>query len=140
MEGLDQFRGWFSSSLLLSVALAERAPFRDLVVHGFTTDSEGRKMSKSLGNVISPQEILDGVATGCTDVLRRWAATSALATRSAVSAKAFTTHAIAYKKVNNQRFCILLLKCLKVASEKGVGMKRYQMLIVTIIWQHLMLQ
>ncbi|VUZ52766.1 unnamed protein product, partial [Hymenolepis diminuta] len=101
MEGLDQFRGWFSSSLLLSVALAERAPFRDLVVHGFTTDSEGRKMSKSLGNVISPQEILDGVATGCTDVLRRWAATSALATRSAVSAKAFSAHAIAYKKLRN---------------------------------------
>ncbi|VDL58414.1 unnamed protein product [Hymenolepis diminuta] len=116
MEGLDQFRGWFSSSLLLSVALAERAPFRDLVVHGFTTDSEGRKMSKSLGNVISPQEILDGVATGCTDVLRRWAATSALATRSAVSAKAFSAHAIAYKKVNNRRFLYIVFEICKSSS------------------------
>ncbi|VDO05541.1 unnamed protein product [Rodentolepis nana] len=107
VEGLDQFRGWFSSSLLLSAALVERAPFKDLVVHGFTTDGEGRKMSKSLGNVISPQEILDGVATGCTDVLRRWAATSALATRSAVSVKAFTAHTISYKKLRNMfRFAL----------------------------------
>nr|CDS28813.1 isoleucyl trna synthetase mitochondrial [Hymenolepis microstoma] len=107
VEGLDQFRGWFSSSLLLSAALVQRAPFKALVVHGFTTDSEGRKMSKSLGNVISPQEILDGVATGCTDVLRRWAATSALATRSAVSVKAFTAHTISYKKLRNMfRFAL----------------------------------
>lgn len=70
-----------------------------MVVHGFTVDAEGRKMSKSLGNVISPQEILDGVACGCTDVLRRWAATSALAARSTVSVSTFNAHTIAYKKV-----------------------------------------
>ncbi|KAM7540637.1 hypothetical protein Aperf_G00000022499 [Anoplocephala perfoliata] len=107
VEGSDQFRGWFSSSLLLSLALAERAPFKNLIVHGFTTDGEGRKMSKSLGNVISPEEILDGVACGCTDVLRRWTATSGLATRSAVSVMAFSTHAAAYKRLRNMfRFAL----------------------------------
>ncbi|KAL5111644.1 Isoleucine--tRNA ligase mitochondrial [Taenia crassiceps] len=100
VEGLDQFRGWFSSSLLLSVALTKRAPFKSLVVHGFTTDSEGRKMSKSLGNVLSPQEVLS-VTGGCTDVLRRWAAVSSLSTRSTVSISAFKAHIVAYKKLRN---------------------------------------
>ncbi|VDK40020.1 unnamed protein product [Taenia asiatica] len=98
VEGLDQFRGWFSSSLLLSVAMTKRAPFKSLVVHGFTTDSEGRKMSKSLGNVLSPQAVISATK-GCTDVLRRWAAASGLGTRSTVSISAFDAHTVAYKKV-----------------------------------------
>lgn len=61
-------------------------------------------MSKSLGNVLSPQEILDTAARGCTDVLRRWAAASGLATRSAVSEMAFSAHTIAYKKVRMHLF------------------------------------
>ncbi|VDM17411.1 unnamed protein product, partial [Hydatigera taeniaeformis] len=100
VEGLDQFRGWFSSSLLLSVALTKMAPFKSLVVHGFTTDSEGRKMSKSLGNVLSPQEVLRAT-NGCTDVLRRWTAASGLGMRSTVSINAFKAHTIAYKKLRN---------------------------------------
>ncbi|CDS39985.1 isoleucyl trna synthetase mitochondrial [Echinococcus multilocularis] len=100
VEGLDQFRGWFSSSLLLSVALTKRAPFKSLVVHGFTTDSKGRKMSKSLGNVVSPQEVLCATG-GCTDVLRRWAAASSLSTRSTVSTSSFNAHTVAYKKLRN---------------------------------------
>ncbi|KAL5966798.1 Isoleucine--tRNA ligase mitochondrial, partial [Taenia solium] len=100
VEGLDQFRGWFSSSLLLSVAMTKRAPFKSLVVHGFTTDSEGRKMSKSLGNALSPQAVL-GATEGCTDVLRRWAAASGLGTRSIVSINALNAHTVAYKKLRN---------------------------------------
>ncbi|KAG8182722.1 hypothetical protein JTE90_026173 [Oedothorax gibbosus] len=60
IEGVDQVRGWFNSSLLTSVALRGQAPYKSLVLHGFTTDSEGRKMSKSEGNVISPEDIISG--------------------------------------------------------------------------------
>uniref|UniRef100_A0A224Z2W8 isoleucine--tRNA ligase n=1 Tax=Rhipicephalus zambeziensis TaxID=60191 RepID=A0A224Z2W8_9ACAR len=80
LEGLDQVRGWFQSSLLTSVALTGKAPYRKLYMHGFTLDAEGRKMSKSLGNVIDPETITKGgkdlkkdPAFG-VDVLRWWVA------------------------------------------------------------------
>ncbi|XP_077528954.1 isoleucyl-tRNA synthetase, mitochondrial [Haemaphysalis longicornis] len=80
LEGLDQVRGWFQSSLLTSVALTGKAPYRQLYMHGFTLDAEGRKMSKSLGNVIDPDTITKGgkdlkkePAFG-VDVLRWWVA------------------------------------------------------------------
>lgn len=60
VEGTDQHRGWFQSSLLTSVATQNKAPYSTLITHGFVLDAEGRKMSKSLGNVISPDQILDG--------------------------------------------------------------------------------
>nr|VZI28097.1 unnamed protein product [Spirometra erinaceieuropaei] len=100
LEGYDQFRGWFSSSLLLSVALTGRAPFKTLVVHGFTTDAEGRKMSKSLGNVLAPKDLLK-LADNCSDVLRRWAAASSLSAHSSVSTGDFVAHATSYKKLRN---------------------------------------
>ena len=58
LEGSDQHRGWFHSSLLMSEALYERAPYRGVLTHGFTVDEKGRKMSKSLGNVIAPQKVI----------------------------------------------------------------------------------
>src|SRR5206468_12426619 len=58
LEGTDQYRGWFQSSLLVGTHARESSPFRAVVTHGFTLDGEGRKMSKSLGNVISPQDIV----------------------------------------------------------------------------------
>ncbi|XP_063223898.1 isoleucine--tRNA ligase, mitochondrial isoform X4 [Bacillus rossius redtenbacheri] len=80
LEGLDQFTGWFQSSLMTSVALQGRAPYRAVFVHGFAVDESGRKMSKSLGNVVDPQEIMRGgkdpkkqPAFG-VDVLRWWVA------------------------------------------------------------------
>ncbi|VDL95961.1 unnamed protein product [Schistocephalus solidus] len=100
LEGYDQFRGWFSSSLLLGVALTGQAPFKTLVVHGFTTDAEGRKMSKSLGNVLAPKDLLK-LTDNCSDVLRRWAAASGLSTHSSVSTKEFIDHATSYKKLRN---------------------------------------
>ncbi|MPC07444.1 Isoleucine--tRNA ligase, mitochondrial [Portunus trituberculatus] len=60
LEGVDQFNGWFLSSLLTSVAATGKAPYRMLYVHGFALDEHGRKMSKSLGNVVDPQEVTDG--------------------------------------------------------------------------------
>ncbi len=71
LEGSDQHRGWFQSSLLTSVATTGKAPYKTVLTHGFVLDGEGRKMSKSLGNVVLPQEIIKVYGT---DVLRLWAA------------------------------------------------------------------
>ena len=69
LEGSDQHRGWFQSSLLMSEALYERPPYRGVLTHGFTVDEKGRKMSKSLGNVVAPQKIMSTLGA---DVLRLW--------------------------------------------------------------------
>lgn len=60
LEGVDQFTGWFQSSLLTSTALKDDAPYKTLYVHGFAVDENRKKMSKSVGNVINPQDILEG--------------------------------------------------------------------------------
>ncbi len=73
LEGSDQHRGWFQSSLLESVASRGRAPFKAVLTHGFTVDGEGRKMSKSVGNVIAPQSIIDRYGA---DILRLWVASA----------------------------------------------------------------
>lgn len=69
VEGSDQHRGWFQSSLLVSCALSNTAPFRAVLTHGFTVDASGRKMSKSLGNTISPESIIDTLGA---EILRLW--------------------------------------------------------------------
>lgn len=71
LEGSDQHRGWFQSSLLTAMATEGKAPYKEVLTHGFVLDGEGRKMSKSLGNVVAPQEI---IKTYGADVLRLWAA------------------------------------------------------------------
>jgi isoleucyl-tRNA synthetase len=71
LEGSDQHRGWFQTSLLTSVAAFDRAPYKSVLTHGFVLDGAGRKMSKSLGNVVAPQEIVNKFGA---DVLRMWAA------------------------------------------------------------------
>lgn len=71
LEGSDQHRGWFQSSLLTSVATTEKAPYKEVLTHGFVMDGEGKKMSKSLGNVILPEQIIKVYGA---DVLRLWAA------------------------------------------------------------------
>lgn len=71
LEGSDQHRGWFQSSLLTCMATEGRAPYKEVLTHGFVLDGEGRKMSKSLGNVVAPQEIIKTLGA---DVLRLWAA------------------------------------------------------------------
>ncbi|MDP3888995.1 MAG: isoleucine--tRNA ligase, partial [bacterium] len=71
IEGKDQHRGWFQSSLLTSMVLSGKPPMKTIVTHGFTVDEKGRKMSKSLGNVVSPQEMIDNLGT---DGVRLWSA------------------------------------------------------------------
>jgi len=71
LEGSDQHRGWFQSSLLTSVAINEHAPYKSVLTHGFVLDGQGRKMSKSMGNVIEPQKIINEYGA---DILRFWAA------------------------------------------------------------------
>ncbi len=73
LEGSDQHRGWFQSSLLTGCALDEQAPYRALLTHGFVVDGQGRKMSKSLGNVILPQKVMDTLGA---DNLRLWVAST----------------------------------------------------------------
>ncbi|XP_047114765.1 isoleucine--tRNA ligase, mitochondrial [Schistocerca piceifrons] len=77
LEGVDQITGWFQSSLMTSVALREEPPYRAIFVHGFAVDGNGRKMSKSLGNVVDPVDITEGskhIPAYGTDVLRWWVA------------------------------------------------------------------
>ena len=69
LEGSDQHRGWFNSSLLTSVAANGIAPYKAVLTHGFTVDGEGRKMSKSVGNTVAPQEVIDQYGA---DVMRLW--------------------------------------------------------------------
>ncbi|XP_059162221.1 isoleucine--tRNA ligase, mitochondrial-like [Physella acuta] len=82
MEGIDQYKGWFQTSLLTSVAVKGRAPYKQIITHGFTTDEEGKKMSKSLGNVVDPEKVIFGGKDKKTepaygvDVLRWWVAHS----------------------------------------------------------------
>ncbi|XP_038148635.1 isoleucine--tRNA ligase, mitochondrial isoform X2 [Cyprinodon tularosa] len=81
VEGKDQLGGWFQSSLLTSVAVRNKAPFKSLVVHGFAISEKGEKMSKSLGNVVDPDEVINGTKDGSlaaygADVLRWWVAES----------------------------------------------------------------
>ena len=73
LEGSDQHRGWFQSSLLTSIAMKGRAPYKSVLTHGFVVDENGRKQSKSLGNVVSPQKVWDNLGA---DILRLWVASS----------------------------------------------------------------
>lgn len=73
LEGSDQHRGWFHTSLLTSVALTGKAPYHQVLTHGFVVDGDGRKMSKSLGNVVAPQDMLEQYGM---DILRLWVASS----------------------------------------------------------------
>jgi isoleucyl-tRNA synthetase len=88
LEGTDQHRGWFQSSLLTSMATKSVAPFKTLITHGFVLDTNREKMSKSLGNIISPKQIVEGkkgVGVGGVDGLRMWVASAEYTTDISVS-------------------------------------------------------
>jgi isoleucyl-tRNA synthetase len=98
LEGSDQHRGWFQSSLLTSVAMHDTAPYRAVLTHGFTVDAEGMKMSKSKGNVVAPQEVVDTLGA---DVLRLWVAATDYRGEMAVSSEILTRTAEAYRRIRN---------------------------------------
>ncbi len=98
LEGHDQHRGWFHSSLLLACALYDRAPYRGLLTHGFTVDSQGRKMSKSLGNGIDPQEINKKLGA---EIIRLWVAASDYSGDIAGDDKILARVVDAYRRIRN---------------------------------------
>jgi isoleucyl-tRNA synthetase len=98
LEGSDQHRGWFHSSLLMSEALYGRAPYRGVLTHGFTVDEKGRKMSKSLGNVIAPQKVMQSLGA---DVLRLWVAATDYANEMSVSDEILRRMSDSYRRIRN---------------------------------------
>ena len=98
LEGSDQHRGWFHSSLLTSVAMHGRAPYRAVLTHGFTVDEKGRKMSKSLGNILAPQKL---TSTLGADVLRLWVAATDYANEMSVSEEILKRVADSYRRIRN---------------------------------------
>ncbi len=98
LEGHDQHRGWFHSSLLLASALEGRAPYRGLLTHGFTVDSQGRKMSKSLGNGIDPQEVNKKLGA---EIIRLWVAASDYSGDIAGDDKILARVVDAYRRIRN---------------------------------------
>jgi len=98
LEGSDQHRGWFQSSLIPSVAIDKKAPYKQVLTHGFVVDGAGRKMSKSLGNVTKPQEIID---TYGADILRLWVASSSYNEDVRISKEIIDRLVDAYRKIRN---------------------------------------
>ena len=98
LEGSDQHRGWFHSSLLMSEALYERAPYRGVLTHGFTVDEKGRKQSKSLGNVVAPQKVMSSLGA---DVLRLWVSATDYANEMSVSDEILKRMADSYRRIRN---------------------------------------
>jgi isoleucyl-tRNA synthetase len=115
LEGADQHRGWFQSSLLVAVAVRGKAPYKEILTHGFTMDGEGRKMSKSVGNVIAPQEIIDEFGA---DVLRLWVASTDYRNDIRCSKDIIKSHSETYRRIRNtERFLLGNLKGFDPNSE-----------------------
>ncbi|WP_395479659.1 isoleucine--tRNA ligase [Candidatus Curculioniphilus buchneri] len=98
LEGSDQHRGWFMSSLILSIIMRNQAPYCQVLTHGFTVDSQGRKMSKSAGNVISPQTVIDTLGA---DILRIWVASTDYTSDMAISNDILKHSVDVYRRVRN---------------------------------------
>ncbi|MGG6195277.1 isoleucine--tRNA ligase [Pantoea allii] len=98
LEGSDQHRGWFMSSLMISTAMKGKAPYRQVLTHGFTVDGQGRKMSKSIGNTVAPQDVMDKLGA---DILRLWVASTDYSGEMAVSDEILKRSADAYRRIRN---------------------------------------
>ncbi|MFC3549859.1 isoleucine--tRNA ligase [Lysobacter cavernae] len=98
LEGSDQHRGWFHSSLLTGVAMDGVAPYRQVLTHGFTVDEQGKKMSKSLGNTVEPQKVINAMGA---DVLRLWIASTDYRNEISVSDNILKRNADVYRRIRN---------------------------------------
>ncbi|NNJ85406.1 MAG: isoleucine--tRNA ligase, partial [Gammaproteobacteria bacterium] len=98
LEGSDQHRGWFQSSLLASLAMGRGAPYRAVLTHGFTVDAQGMKMSKSRGNVISPQQVFNQLGA---DILRLWVAATDYSAEMSVSDEILRRMSDSYRRLRN---------------------------------------
>ena len=98
LEGSDQHRGWFQSSLLAAMAMNGTAPYRQVLTHGFTVDAQGKKMSKSKGNVVAPQKVMQNLGA---DVLRLWVAATDYRAEMTVSDEILKRSADVYRRLRN---------------------------------------
>ena len=98
LEGSDQHRGWFQSSIITSCAINGHAPYREVLTHGFTVDKDGKKMSKSLGNVMSPQKVVNTLGA---DILRLWIASTDYTGEMTVSDDILKRSADSYRRIRN---------------------------------------
>jgi isoleucyl-tRNA synthetase len=98
LEGSDQHRGWFHSSLLMSCALNGRAPYKNLLTHGFAVDAQGKKMSKSLGNVVAPQKIADTLGA---EILRLWVGSTDYSGELSISDEILKRVVESYRRIRN---------------------------------------
>jgi len=98
LEGSDQHRGWFHSSLLTAVGTRDRAPYKSVLTHGFVVDADGRKMSKSLGNVVAPKEVIDKYGA---EILRLWVTASDYREDVRISENILKQLSDAYRRIRN---------------------------------------
>lgn len=128
LEGSDQHRGWFQSSLLTGVAMYDEAPYKQVLTHGFTVDGQGRKMSKSIGNVVAPQEVMNKLGG---DILRLWVAATDYSGEMTVSDEILKRSADSYRRLRNTaRFLLANINAFDpaehaVASADMVAMDRW---------------
>jgi isoleucyl-tRNA synthetase len=115
LEGSDQHRGWFQSSLLTSVAMNGKAPYKTVLIHGFVVDEKGHKMSKSLGNVIAPDKVIQDLGA---DILRLWVSSTDYRKEMVVSDEILKRTAEAYRRIRNTvRFLLANLHDFDPASD-----------------------
>jgi len=115
LEGHDQHRGWFHSSLLLGCALYDRAPYRGLLTHGFATDGQGRKMSKSLGNTVEPQSVTSKLGA---EIVRLWVASTDYSGDLNIDDKILARVVDAYRRIRNTlRFLLANLSDFNPATD-----------------------
>lgn len=128
LEGSDQHRGWFQSSLMTSMAINNRAPYSEVLTHGFVVDGDGKKMSKSLGNVMSPQTVMNNLGA---DILRLWVASTDYTGEITVSDEILNRSADSYRRIRNtSRFLLANLNGFEpstdlVANEDMVALDRW---------------
>lgn len=128
LEGSDQHRGWFQSSLLSSVAMYDKAPYKQIITHGFVVDKQGKKMSKSIGNVISPQDIIKSKGA---DIVRLWVASSDYHNEITIGEATLQTSVDLYRRIRNTaRFLLANLADFDpqkdiLPAEQWVGLDRW---------------
>ncbi|MCH8499303.1 MAG: isoleucine--tRNA ligase [Marinobacter sp.] len=140
LEGSDQHRGWFQSSLKTAIAITGEAPYRQVLTHGFTVDGQGRKMSKSLGNVIAPQEVMNELGA---DILRLWVSATDYSGEMTVSKDILRQTADGYRRIRTTaRFLLSNLSGFdpardQVAPEEMIALDRWMVDRALVVQQEL---
>lgn len=134
LEGSDQFRGWFQSSLLVGTANTGDAPYKNVLTHGFVLDKNGEKMSKSKGNVIAPQEVIDQYGV---DVLRLWAVTSDYTSDVRLGDEMLKQSAQQVAKFRNTlRYCLANLEDNKVTPNRPEEFSELELFVLNRMARH----